>query len=70
MEVYIGMGWGMMEENGWRKGFWIVEEDRLFIECVKVYGEGRWNFVVRFIGIVMFLFYFIIFIYNMVFFFY
>lgn len=43
------LGWGMVEE-GWRKGPWTAEEDRLLIEYVKLHGEGRWNSVSRLAG--------------------
>lgn len=42
-------GWGVKEE-GWRKGPWTAEEDRLLIEYVKLHGEGRWNSVSRVAG--------------------
>ncbi|KAL9226038.1 hypothetical protein vseg_001893 [Gypsophila vaccaria] len=45
------MGWGMMENEGWRKGPWTSEEDRLLIEYVRVHGEGRWNSVARLTGL-------------------
>ena len=44
------MGWGLIEEEGWRKGPWTAEEDRLLIEYVRVHGEGRWNSVARLAG--------------------
>lgn len=49
------MGWGMNmmnmgEEEGWRKGPWTAEEDRLLIEYVRLHGEGRWNSVSRLAG--------------------
>lgn len=44
------MGWGIIEEEGWRKGPWTSEEDRLLIEYVRVHGEGRWNSVARLAG--------------------
>ncbi|KAI8537766.1 hypothetical protein RHMOL_Rhmol09G0049900 [Rhododendron molle] len=43
-------GWGVIEE-GWRKGPWTAEEDRLLIEYVKLHGEGRWNSVSRVAGL-------------------
>lgn len=49
------MGWGLIEE-GWRKGPWTSEEDRLLIEYVKLHGEGRWNSVSRLAGNPTFLF--------------
>ena len=45
------MGWGIIEEEGWRKGPWTSEEDRLLIEYVRLHGEGRWNSVARLAGI-------------------
>ena len=53
------MSWGMMGghlgglgmiEEGWRKGPWTAEEDRLLTEYVKLHGEGRWNSVARLSG--------------------
>lgn len=43
------LGWGIIDE-GWRKGPWTAEEDRLLIEYVRVHGEGRWNSVARLAG--------------------
>ncbi|XP_023515003.1 transcription factor MYB62-like [Cucurbita pepo subsp. pepo] len=44
-------GWGKVEEEGWRKGPWTAEEDRLLIEYVRVHGEGRWNSVAQLAGL-------------------
>lgn len=44
------MGWGIIEDEGWRKGPWTGEEDRLLMEYVRLHGEGRWNSVARFAG--------------------
>jgi len=44
------MGWGVIEEEGWRKGPWTAEEDRLLIQYVRLHGEGRWNSVARLAG--------------------
>ncbi|KAF3457529.1 hypothetical protein FNV43_RR02187 [Rhamnella rubrinervis] len=54
--MYLGvmadhMGWGIIEEEGWRKGPWTAEEDRLLIEYVRLHGEGRWNSVARLAGL-------------------
>ncbi|KFK39733.1 hypothetical protein AALP_AA3G281000, partial [Arabis alpina] len=46
----MGGGWGMVEE-GWRKGPWTAEEDRLLIDYVRIHGEGRWNYVARLAGL-------------------
>jgi len=46
----MGGGWGMVEE-GWRKGPWTAEEDRLLIDYVQLHGEGRWNSVARLAGL-------------------
>lgn len=43
------LGWGIIDE-GWRKGPWTAEEDRLLIEYVRLHGEGRWNSVARLAG--------------------
>ncbi|CAL5413663.1 unnamed protein product [Camellia sinensis] len=45
------LGWGVIQEEGWRKGPWTAEEDRLLIEYVKLHGEGRWNSVARLAGL-------------------
>nr|URY18818.1 MYB protein [Zanthoxylum bungeanum] len=44
------MGWGIIDE-GWRKGPWTAEEDRLLIQYVRLHGEGRWNSVARLAGL-------------------
>nr|GMD03383.1 transcription factor WER-like [Ipomoea batatas] len=44
------MGWGVLDE-GWRKGPWTAEEDRLLIQYVKLHGEGRWNSVAKLQGL-------------------
>ncbi|KAK4482503.1 hypothetical protein RD792_009662 [Penstemon davidsonii] len=44
------MGWEAVE-HVWRKGPWTAEEDRLLIEYVKLYGDGRWNNVSRLAGL-------------------
>ncbi|XVF39532.1 hypothetical protein PTKIN_Ptkin01aG0041700 [Pterospermum kingtungense] len=44
------LGWGIIEE-GWRKGPWTAEEDRLLIEYSRLHGEGRWNSVARLAGL-------------------
>ncbi|KAG8483246.1 hypothetical protein CXB51_022173 [Gossypium anomalum] len=43
-------GWGVIEEEGWRKGPWTAEEDRLLTEYVRLHGEGRWNSVASLAG--------------------
>ncbi|XP_057425023.1 transcription factor MYB2-like isoform X2 [Lotus japonicus] len=42
---------GVTEDDGWRKGPWTAEEDRLLIEYVTLHGEGRWNSVARLTGL-------------------
>ncbi|GFP81951.1 transcription factor myb59 [Phtheirospermum japonicum] len=44
------MGWGLIEE-GWRKGPWTAEEDKLLVEHVNLHGEGKWNNVSRLAGL-------------------
>ncbi|CAH8353587.1 unnamed protein product [Eruca vesicaria subsp. sativa] len=46
----MGRGCGLVEE-GWRKGPWTAEEDRLLINYVQLHGEGRWNSVARLTGL-------------------
>ncbi|KAK4602915.1 hypothetical protein RGQ29_011770 [Quercus rubra] len=38
------MGWGIPKQ-GWTKGPWTPEEDRLLSEYVKLHGGGRWSSV-------------------------
>uniref|UniRef100_A0A6N2N1J4 Uncharacterized protein n=1 Tax=Salix viminalis TaxID=40686 RepID=A0A6N2N1J4_SALVM len=38
-------------KEGWRKGPWTAEEDRLLTEYVRLHGEGRWNSVSRLAGL-------------------
>ncbi|XP_073026871.1 myb-related protein MYBAS2-like [Primulina eburnea] len=44
------MGWEVVGE-GWKKGPWTTEEDRLLMEYVKLHGEGRWNNVATLVGL-------------------
>ncbi|XP_050270475.1 MYB-like transcription factor EOBI isoform X1 [Quercus robur] len=44
------IGWGM-QEQGWKKGPWTPEEDKLLSEYVSLYGEGRWSSVARSAGL-------------------
>ncbi|XP_075488016.1 transcription factor MYB48-like [Primulina tabacum] len=45
------MGWEVVGEEGWKKGPWTAEEDRLLMEYVKLHGEGRWNNVATLVGL-------------------
>ncbi|WCJ24150.1 myb domain protein 305 [Euphorbia peplus] len=45
------LGWSGLIDEGWRKGPWTAEEDRLLIEYVRSHGEGRWNSVARLAGL-------------------
>ncbi|KAL3813498.1 hypothetical protein ACJIZ3_014766 [Penstemon smallii] len=42
--------WGISEQ-GWRKGPWTHEEDRLLIQYVTQNGEGRWSIVSKCAGL-------------------
>lgn len=45
------MDWGANSyEQGWRKGPWTPEEDKLLSEYVNLHGEGRWSSVSRCAG--------------------
>lgn len=45
--------WGRQEEvDGWRKGPWTSQEDKLLVEHVRQHGEGRWNSVSKLAGTV------------------
>ncbi|XP_059670695.1 MYB-like transcription factor EOBII [Cornus florida] len=44
------MGWGAPEQ-GWRKGPWTPEEDKLLTEFISIHGEGRWSSVARSTGL-------------------
>ncbi|KAF8702979.1 hypothetical protein HU200_032483 [Digitaria exilis] len=45
------LGWGRQEVDGWRKGPWTSQEDRLLVEHVRQHGEGRWNSVSKLTGL-------------------
>ncbi|XP_022722911.1 transcription factor MYB82-like [Durio zibethinus] len=49
--VMAGFLGGAIIEEGWRKGPWTAEEDRLLIEYVRSHGEGRWSSVARLAGL-------------------
>ncbi|CAL9087277.1 unnamed protein product [Musa textilis] len=38
-------------KDGWRKGPWTAQEDKLLIEHVNLHGEGRWNSVSQLSGL-------------------
>lgn len=44
------LGWGSLE-NGWRKGPWTAQEDKILIDHVNQHGEGRWNSVSKLTGL-------------------
>lgn len=44
------MGSWEVAEKGWRKGPWTPEEDKLLVEYVSCYGEGRWSSVSKCAG--------------------
>lgn len=44
------MGWGVTDEQGWRKGPWTPEEDKLLSEYIGLHGDGRWSSVAKFAG--------------------
>ena len=44
------MGVWAVQNQGWRKGPWTPEEDKLLIEYVNLHGEGRWSSVSRCAG--------------------
>ncbi|XP_042020012.1 transcription factor WER-like [Salvia splendens] len=44
------MGFAVAEQ-GWRKGPWTPEEDKLLVEYVSSYGEGRWSCVSKCAGL-------------------
>ncbi|XWS75657.1 hypothetical protein CRYUN_Cryun01aG0109900 [Craigia yunnanensis] len=44
------MGWEAPKQ-GWRKGPWAPEEDKLLTEYVNFHGEGRWSSVARSAGL-------------------
>ncbi|OAY64589.1 myb-related protein P [Ananas comosus] len=45
-------GWeSALHEDGWRKGPWTSEEDKLLMQHVNQHGEGRWNSVSKLTGL-------------------
>ncbi|XP_038678462.1 MYB-like transcription factor EOBII [Tripterygium wilfordii] len=48
------MRWGSIvttDQQGWRKGPWTPEEDKLLSEYVRLHGDGRWSSVARSSGL-------------------
>ncbi|XP_074383478.1 transcription factor MYB24-like [Apium graveolens] len=46
------MDWeGSGSEQGWRKGPWTPEEDKLLTDYINLHGEGRWTSVSKFSGL-------------------
>ncbi|WOL10651.1 transcription factor MYB114-like [Canna indica] len=39
------------DDDGWRKGPWIPQEDKLLIDHVNLHGEGKWNSVSKLTGL-------------------
>ncbi|CAN0876086.1 MYB-like transcription factor EOBII [Linum grandiflorum] len=50
MERMMMRGYGV-DEQGWRKGPWTPEEDKLLTEYVNLHGEGRWSSVSKSTGL-------------------
>jgi transcription factor MYB, plant len=45
------LSWGRQQEvDGWRKGPWTTQEDKLLVEHVRQHGEGGWNSVSKHTG--------------------
>ncbi|GAB4832426.1 hypothetical protein Ancab_006443 [Ancistrocladus abbreviatus] len=45
------MGWTISDQQGWRKGPWTPEEDKLLTAYVSLHGEGRWSSVAKYAGL-------------------
>lgn len=45
------MGSTNYDEQGWRKGPWTPQEDKLLVQYVNYNGEGRWSSVSNSTGI-------------------
>lgn len=37
--------------NGYRKGLWTVEEDRILMDYIRVHGKGKWNRIAKVTGL-------------------
>lgn len=49
------MDWeGSGSEQGWRKGPWTPEEDKLLSDYINLHGEGRWSSVSKYSGMFIF----------------
>ncbi|CAL9067985.1 MYB-like transcription factor EOBI [Musa acuminata AAA Group] len=44
-------GLGTLDNEGWKKGPWTAQEDKLLMEHVNLHGEGKWNSVSKLTGI-------------------
>ncbi|KAJ8467811.1 hypothetical protein OPV22_030363 [Ensete ventricosum] len=45
------LGWGTLDNDGWRKGPWTAQEDKLLMEHVSLHGDGKWNSVSKLTGL-------------------
>lgn len=43
-------GLGTLDNEGWKKGPWTAQEDKLLMEHVNLHGEGKWNSVSKLTG--------------------
>lgn len=51
------MDWeGSGSEQGWRKGPWTPEEDKLLSDYINLHGEGRWSSVSKYSGMFLLLY--------------
>ncbi|XP_057472684.1 transcription factor WER-like [Actinidia eriantha] len=41
----------MEGEEGYRKGLWTEEEDRILMDYIRVHGKGKWNHVAKMTGL-------------------
>ncbi|KAJ8511868.1 hypothetical protein OPV22_002302 [Ensete ventricosum] len=44
-------GLGTLDNEGWKKGPWTAQEDKLLMEHVNLHGEGKWNSVSKLTGL-------------------
>ncbi|KAJ0970403.1 hypothetical protein J5N97_023280 [Dioscorea zingiberensis] len=50
MDCHFGWGGGTLVD-GWRKGPWTPQEDKLLTDYVNIHGEGRWNSISKATGL-------------------
>ncbi|URD83777.1 MYB family transcription factor [Musa troglodytarum] len=49
--THAKFGLGTLDDDGWKKGPWTAQEDKLLVEHVNLHGDGKWNPVSKLTGL-------------------